>query len=110
MAVVVALAWLLLLGTAARALHGCDPVDEEGWTVTATEEVTGVRDGAPYRDGADWSVDRVTTLLPMCNYFNAVGNYSLRSYSLDPFEKTEHVAICRAGTAVAPYAGPCPPK
>jgi hypothetical protein len=51
----------------------------------------------------------------MCNYFNAVGNYSLRSYSLDPYEKKERIAVCRgteAGPSVpaAPYAGPCPPK
>ena len=71
---------------------------------------TDVKDGAPYRAGGDWVVDRTTTLLPLCNYFNAVGNYSLRSYSLDPVQKTERVALCRGAAPVAPYAGPCPPK
>ena len=54
-------------------------------------EVTGVKDGAPYRAGADWLVERTTTLLPLCNYFSPVGSYSLKSYSLDPFTKTERV-------------------
>jgi hypothetical protein len=101
---------VLLPATAVRALHSCDPADEEGWTVSATEEFTAVKDGAPYQAGADWFVDRVTTLLPMCNYFNAVGNYSLRSYSLDPHDQTERIAICHAGAAVKPYAGKCPPR
>jgi hypothetical protein len=96
--------------TAAPAQHQCDPVTDEGWTVTATEEITDTKDGAPYQVGAEWVVDRTTRLLPLCNYFNATGNYSLRSYSLDPFDKTERVTLCRAGAAVAPYAGPCPPK
>ena len=69
-----------------------------------------MKDSAPYRVGLDWFVDRTTTPLPLCNYFNAVGNYSLCSYSLDPCEKKERIAICRGGVAVAPYAGPCPPK
>ena len=55
-------------------------------------------------------VDRTTTVLPMCNYINASGNYSLRSYSLSPEDKIERVMICRGNAAVAPYAGPCPPK
>jgi hypothetical protein len=46
----------------------------------------------------------------MCNYINASGNYSLRSYSLSPEDTTERVTICRGNVAVAPYAGPCPPK
>ena len=68
------------------------------------------RTGAPYQAGGDWLVDRTTTVLPLCNYINASGNYSLRSYSLSPEDKTERVAICRGSAAVAPYAGPCPPK
>ena len=76
----------------------------------ASTEVAGIRDGAPVQVGADWVVERVTTLLPLCNYFNAAGTYSMRSYSLAPFERAERVTICRAGRAVAPYAGKCPPN
>jgi hypothetical protein len=59
-------------------------------------------------------VDRTTTVLQLCNYFNVVGSYSLRSYSLDPARKTERIGICRTGAqgmsmAIPPYAGPCPP-
>ena len=32
-------------------------------------------------------VERTTTLLPLCNYFSPVGSYSLKSYSLDPFDQ-----------------------
>jgi hypothetical protein len=94
----------------AQPAHICDPIGDEGWRVVATVEVSGVKDGAPYLAGADWVVDRTTTLVPLCNYFNAVGNYSLRSYSLDPVNRIERVTLCRGGAAVAPYAGPCPPK
>ena len=65
---------------------------------------------APYAAGGDWVVDRITTLLPLCNYFSPVGSYSLRSYSLDPEKKTERVTLCRGGTPVPPFAGSCPPK
>ena len=106
--VLLATVWLLS-ATAAHAQHACDPVVDEGWRVLATVETTGVQDGAPFQDGADWYVERTTTLMPLCNYFNATGNYSLRSYSLDPFDKTERVAICREGKAVDPYKGKCPP-
>jgi hypothetical protein len=106
----------LLAPALARAQHTCDPITEEGWRVLATNEIVGISDGTPYRAGApgEWFVDRTTTVLPLCNYFNAVGSYSLRSYSLDPAQKTERVGICRTaaqGTSVAipPYAGPCPP-
>jgi hypothetical protein len=111
--VVLAVAWLaplLASGVASRAQHACDPVDDEGWRVMATVETAGVKDGPPVGAGGDWFVERVTTLLPLCNYFNAIGEYSLRSYSLDPVEKTERVAICRGGVAVMPYAGKCPPQ
>jgi hypothetical protein len=101
-----------------RADHKCDPVDpvaDVGWSVVATEEVVGEIDGAPFSMGSDWFVDRTTMLLPFCNYFNDIGNYSLRSYTLAPKERVERVNICKAdarGTSVAvpPYAGPCPPK
>jgi len=115
-------AWLaaaaaLLAPGAARADHACDPIAEEGWSVLATNEIVGIADSAPYRAGApgDWFVDRTTTVLPLCNYFNAVGSYSLRSYSLDPAQETERVGICRTGAqgmsvAIPPYAGRCPPR
>jgi len=99
---------------ASPALPACDPATEAGWRVMPSLEVTDTRDGVPYRTGADWAVDRTTTLLPFCNYFSPVGSYSLRSYSLDPFDRTERVTLCRgadpgASAPVAPYAGPCPP-
>ena len=106
-----ALGWgLLLAGLAAgpvRAQHACDAPGEDGWTVAASVETADVKDGTPYRVGDDLVVDRTTTLLPLCNYFNAVGTYSLRSYSLDPTQRTERVVLCRGGAPVAPYAGPC---
>ena len=105
----VALALTTLTAAAAQAQHACDAIGEEGWRVVATQETTEVRDGAPYQIGGNWFVDRTTTLLPLCNYFNAAGNYSLRSYSLDPIKSTQRVTLCRAGKAVAPYAGSCPP-
>ncbi len=106
---VLVVAWLVGSGPA-QAQHTCDPVTDEGWRVMATVETTGVTDSAPVQSGGDWFVERVTTLLPLCNYFNAMGEYSLRSYSLDPFEKRERVAICRGGASVAPYKGQCPPQ
>jgi hypothetical protein len=107
----------LLATTTALAQHACDPVAEPGWRVLATTEIVGTTDSPPYpgASAGDWLVDRTTTLLPLCNYFTPVGSYSLRSYSLDRTQKTERVAICRAGAqgasvAVPPYAGPCPPR
>ena len=99
--------------TAARpsvAQPVCDPPGEEGYRVVPSLEVTGVKDGVPYRAEAGWMVERTTTLLPLCNYFSPVGSYSLKSYSLDPFTRVERVTLCHAATPVAPYAGPCPPK
>jgi hypothetical protein len=100
---------------AASARHACDAIGEEGWKVVATSEIVDVRSSAPYRVGADWVVDRTTTLLPLCNYFNHAGNYSLRSYALDPVEEKERVVLCHAAASgaaapVPPYAGPCPPQ
>jgi hypothetical protein len=92
---------------AAQAQPVCAAPPEAGYRVVPSLEVTGVTDGAPYAAGGDWVVDRTTTLLPLCNYFSPVGSYSLRSYSLDPFTKAERVVLCRGGTPVAPYAGPC---
>jgi hypothetical protein len=99
-----------LLSPSARADHSCDALGEPGWSTVPSHEIVNVADGAPYQADGDWFVERTTTVLPLCNYINASGNYSLRSYSLSPEEKTERVAICRGGAAVAPYAGPCPPK
>jgi hypothetical protein len=84
-------------------------------SVVATSETVAVKDGAPYRAGGDWVRDRVITVLTLCNYFNAAGNYSLRSYALDPAERTKRIVLCRGaapglGVPVAPYAGPCPPE
>jgi hypothetical protein len=104
------LAAVSLWPVAAHAQHVCDAIGDEGWRVVASTEITGVQDGAPYPAGGDWLLDRATTLLPLCNYFNASGNYSLRSYALDPIKRIERVTLCRSGVAVAPYAGPCPPK
>jgi hypothetical protein len=105
-------AWVALLVLFAvgvgQAQHACDAPGEDGWTVTASVETAEVKDSAPYPAGDEWVVDRTTTLLPLCNYFNAVGTYSLRSYSLDPTQRTERVVLCRGATPVAPYAGPCP--
>ena len=116
---VIAVAWLaaftLCLPHSARAQHPCDAAGDVGWRVLASSEIVGVKDSAPFRFSGDWVVERTTTLLPLCNYFNAVGNYSLRSYSLDPVEKKERVVLCRAseaglGVPVPPYAGTCPPR
>ena len=101
---------------AAEVGHKCDPVSDPGWNVLPSLEVIGESDSAPYRDDAssNWFVDRTTTLLPMCNYFDEIGNYSLRSYSLAPRLTKEKIGICRADSGsrsvpIAPYAGPCPP-
>jgi hypothetical protein len=97
----------------------CDPLDpvaDAGWSVVPSLETVGEVDSVPYQAGAggDWFVDRTTTLLPFCNYYNDLGIYSLRSYTLSPQTSTQRVAICKAAPvggsiAVAPYAGPCPP-
>jgi hypothetical protein len=105
-----AAAGAVMLATSARADHSCDALGEPGWSTMPSHEVVNTADGAPYRTGDDWFVDRTTTVLPLCNYINAAGNYSLRSYSLSPEDKTERVPICRGGAPVAPYAGSCPPK
>jgi hypothetical protein len=94
---------------AAHADHRCDELGEEGWSTLKSHETVAVKDSAPFPIGGDWFVTRTTTVLPLCNYINAAGNYSLRSYSLDPEEKSERVRICRSGRAVAPYSGSCPP-
>ena len=101
----------------ARTDHACDPIGDAGWTIVPTHEPTGAVDSAPYQAAAsgNWFLDRTTTVLPLCNYFNAVGNYSLRSYSLAPSVKVERIGICQpaaasGSVAVPPYGGPCPPR
>jgi hypothetical protein len=106
---------LAVIAAPARGDHGCDDLGDEGWSTVASHETVAVKDGAPFAEGGNWYVTRTVTVLPFCNYINAVGNYSLRSYSLEPEDRTERVMICRAGAAgtstpVAPYTGPCPPK
>ena len=98
--------------TAAQTLPKCDPVDpvsDAGWSVVPSLEEIGTKDSAPYQASGDWFVDRTTTLLPFCNYYNEIGIYSMRSYTLSRQVSTQRIAICRGGAAVAPYAGPCPP-
>jgi len=99
---------------AAQPTHKCDPLDpvaDVGWAVVPSLETVGVKDSAPYQAGAggDWFVDRTTTLLPFCNYYNEIGIYSMRSYTLTPQATTERIGICHANAAVPPYAGRCPP-
>ena len=103
----------------AQADHKCDPVDpisDVGWSVVPSLETVGTADSAPYRTGADgdWFIDRTTTLLPFCNYYNEIGIYSLRSYTLAPQETRQPIKICArtdagGSAAVPPYAGTCPP-
>lgn len=105
---------------AAQIDFKCDPVDpvaDAGWSVVPSLETVDTADSAPSQEGAsgNWFITRTTTLLPFCNYYNDIGIYSLRSYTLSPHEKQEKIAICKAApaggsVAVAPYAGPCPPK
>src|SRR5262250_2914862 len=82
-------------GGASAAEHKCDPVTDDGWSVVAERETLSQIDGLPYQFGTDWFVDRVTTVLPFCHYFNPIGVYSMLSYSLEPVVTEERVAICR---------------
>jgi hypothetical protein len=104
----------------AQSTHKCDPVDpiaDVGWSVVPSLEAVGVEDGAPYQAGAsgDWFVERTTTRIPFCNYYNEIGIYSMRSYTLTPEATEERIQICErtaagGSAALSPYAGPCPPK
>jgi hypothetical protein len=105
--------------SAAQANHKCDPVDpvsDVGWSVVPSLETVGMMDSAPYQNGGsgDWFVERTTTVLPFCNYYNEIGIYSMRSYTLAPQVIKQQVKICErtnagSSTAVPPYAGICPP-
>jgi hypothetical protein len=104
----------------AQPTHKCDPVDpiaDVGWSAVPSLETVGVVDGAPYQAGTsgDWFVERTTTRVPFCNYYNEIGIYSMRSYTLPPEVIKEQIQICErtaAGGSVAqsPYDGSCPPK
>jgi hypothetical protein len=111
------LAATAMQSTAIAADHICDPVTDRGWSVVPDRQVVSREDGTPYQAGAsgNWFVDRVTTVLPFCNYYNSIGIYSMRSYSLDPEVTEERIAVCTrtadgGSAAVPPYTGPCPPK
>jgi hypothetical protein len=103
----------------AQANHKCDPVDplsDAGWSVVPSLETVGTVDSAPHQAGAsgEWFIERTTTLVPFCNYYNEIGIYSMRSYVLAPRVTKEQIRICErtaagGSGAVAPYAGPCPP-
>jgi hypothetical protein len=112
--ILAALAISAMSDGAGAAEHKCDPVTDEGWSVMAERETLSQTDGAPYPAGPDWFVNRIITVLPFCHYFNSIGIYSMRSYSLDPVTTEEKIPICRqsreGSVAVAPYAGPCPPR
>ena len=103
----------------AQATYKCDPVDpisDVGWSVVPSLETVGVVDGPPYRAGTseDWFIERTTTRTPFCNYYNEIGIYSMRSYTLAPQVTKERIQICErtvagGSRAVSPYAGQCPP-
>ncbi len=115
-AIVIVIGPAVVSGTnSAHADHRCDPVSDPGWRVVATHELITEVDGAPYQAGGNWFIDRTATALPFCNYFDDIGNYSLRSYSLSPRTTKEKISICQStasggSVAVPPYGGPCPPK
>ena len=105
----------------ARADHTCDPLDsvaDVGWSVVPSDETVGQVDSAPFQGdaGGAWFVNRTTTIIPFCNYYNELGIYSMRSYTLAPREIETRIRICQATAqgaatvAVPPYAGRCPPR
>jgi hypothetical protein len=118
--VILAAAWGSYGHALAQPTHKCDPVDpiaDVGWSVVASLETVGVVDGAPYQAGTsgDWFVERTTTRIPFCNYYNEIGIYSMRSYTLTPEVTEERIRICErtatgGSAALLPYAGPCPPR
>jgi hypothetical protein len=103
----------------AQPTHKCDPVDpiaDVGWSVVPSLETVGAVDGAPFQAGrtGDWFVERVTTRIPFCNYYNEIGIYSMRSYTLAPEVTKERIRICEHSATggsdpVSPYSGSCPP-
>jgi hypothetical protein len=102
---------------AGHAIHVCDPVTNTGWNVVASEETVSESDSAPFADGApgDWFVRRTTVYIPFCNYYNELGIYSMRSYTLAPATREGRIAICQGSpqgisVPIAPYTGACPPR
>ncbi len=68
-----------------------------GWTVNEDHRIVKQSDGVPYEQGrGNWFVDRETTTQPMCSVFDDLGQYSLRSYMLQPFVTKTQVKICQA--------------
>ena len=65
---------------------------------------------APYQAGAggDWFVERTTTLLPFCNYYNEIGIYSMRSYTLAPQVTRQRIRSASGPlrAAAAPFRPP----
>ncbi len=94
-----------------------DPIADAGWSGGALAR-NHRHGGAPYQGGAggDWLIDRTTTLLPFCNYYNEIGIYSMRSYTLSRQVSKTQVQISLASCPAAPaprsrsMLGPCPPK
>jgi hypothetical protein len=59
----VAAAWVGLVLCAVAAQHKCDPVTDDGWSVVPERQTLNESDSAPYGAGADWFMDRITTVL-----------------------------------------------
>ena len=120
-----ALAACVLL--AASGPHGlaqtnpkCDPVDpiaDVGWSVVPSLETIATADGAPYQGG-----DRRGLVRRSHHHAAAVLQLLQRDRNLQhallhavAAGHQEQVQICKAApggasAAIAPYAGPCPPK
>ena len=69
-----------------------------GWTIHEDLRIVKQVDSAPYEKGGkgNWFVDRKTTTIPMCSVFDDLGQYSLRSYMLQPVVTKSQVKICQA--------------
>ena len=88
---------------------GCEASQEHERRVV-TVNMEDKRDGAPYRIGDDWVLDRTMTLRAKCSYEVYSSGAHVRSYSLPPWNTTMRVTLCSGDSAVAPYKGPCPLK
>ena len=69
-----------------------------GWTIHEDHRIVKQVDGAPYEQGGrgNWFINRETTTQPMCSVFDDLGQYSLRSYMLQPVVTKTQVKICQA--------------
>ena len=99
-----------------QANHKCDE-PESGGDVMKTIEIADQKDSVPHLSGApgNWYVTRTTKWIPYCMYHDAIGLYSLNTYSLTPRIFDEEIQVCEAlpgggSRPVAPFAGPCPPS